>query len=192
MGRRAKNFYDFTFHSEPVVPEHVCEKEGCNCAADYRAPKDKSLTDYYWFCLEHVKEYNAQWNYYEGMSTDEIEAHIKNDLGWQRPTWKLGEQRILSQMYSDPLGIKKEAFGEDEPAASSVPPTKTEAAIIAAVQVLELTFPIERDKVRENYKRLAKTYHPDSTGGDKDAEEKFKHVAEAYRLVMSYLEADKV
>ena len=51
--------------------ERKCDHEGCNKAGIYRAPKDKKLKEYYWFCLEHVQEYNAKWNYYADSDDDE-------------------------------------------------------------------------------------------------------------------------
>ena len=42
-----------------------CDHPGCNEPGEYRAPKDRRLKEYYWFCLKHVQEYNAKWNYYE-------------------------------------------------------------------------------------------------------------------------------
>jgi hypothetical protein len=47
------------------------------------------MTQYRWFCLQHVREYNAAWNYYAGMSDDEVEADIRRDPGWPRPSWPL-------------------------------------------------------------------------------------------------------
>src|SRR5437868_5385867 len=59
----------------PPVAERRCDISGCDCVGEYRAPKSpRQLTDYFWFCLDHVRAYNASWDYYAGMSTDEIEA----------------------------------------------------------------------------------------------------------------------
>ena len=194
MGRRAK--YAFSFNDltgrPPAAPEHICDKEGCGKAAEYRAPKDRTLTDYYWFCLEHVQEYNAQWDYYQGMTPLEIEEQLKQDVCWQRPTWKLGERGADPSMFADPLGIKKEAFGSsyDDPFVRS-DQTHVDPAIAAAARILELAFPLEIKNVRLNYKRLAKQYHPDSNGGNKELEEKFKDITEAYRLIISVLNVKK-
>ena len=57
--------------------ERKCDHPGCEKAGEFRAPKDRSLKDYYWFCLEHVQEYNARWNYYDGISADEPEPEEK-------------------------------------------------------------------------------------------------------------------
>lgn len=195
MGRRAK--YDFFFNDltgkAPVAPEHICDKEGCNKAGEYRAPKDRTLSDYYWFCLEHVQEYNAQWDYYAGMTPNEIEEQLKQDVCWQRPTWKLGERGVDPSMFADPFDLKAEAFGaEEKNHTGTFKPDGTHSsdpAIIAAAKILEIDFPLELERVRLNYKRLAKVYHPDSNGGNKEFEERFKDITEAYRLIMSILRA---
>ena len=51
-----------------------CDKPGCTRAGTCRAPKNRELKDYWWFCKEHAAEYNKNWNYYAGMTPDEIEA----------------------------------------------------------------------------------------------------------------------
>src|SRR5215467_14706962 len=70
-----------------------CEHPGCLAGGDFRAPKSRlQLHEYFWFCLEHVRAYNAAWNYYAGMNETEIEAEIRRDTVWQRPSWKLGDR----------------------------------------------------------------------------------------------------
>jgi molecular chaperone DnaJ len=39
------------------------------------------------------------------------------------------------------------------------------------------------EEIRKAYRKLAHKYHPDKTGGDKEAEEKFKEVGEAYSVL---------
>jgi len=193
MGRRSK--YDFFFNDltgkTPVAPEHICDKEGCDKPAEYRAPKDRTLSEYYWFCLEHVQEYNAQWDYYAGMSPDEIEEHLKQDVCWQRPTWKLGERSLDPTMFADPFDLKAEAFRHEEKTFKPDRPQSMDPAVIVAAKILEVDFPLQKEEVRLNYKRLAKKYHPDSHGGNKELEERFKDITEAYRLIMSVLDTDK-
>ncbi|MBR1777631.1 MAG: DnaJ domain-containing protein [Alphaproteobacteria bacterium] len=197
MGRRSKkeSFFNDLTGRVPAAPEHVCDKEGCNKAGEYRAPKDRTLSDYYWFCLEHVQEYNAQWDYYADMTPDEIEQELKQDVCWQRPTWKLGERGVDPGMFADPLNLKNEAFGPENDKSStgffrSEKPQTADPAITAAAKVLELDFPLQLETVRLSYKRLAKKYHPDSNGGNKESEEHFKDITEAYRLIMSVLKID--
>ena len=59
--------------------------------AEHRAPKSReNLREYYWFCLEHVREYNKSWNYFEDMSEEQISTYRHNSATWHRPTWDLG------------------------------------------------------------------------------------------------------
>ena len=197
MGRRSKftfPFNDLTGKS-PVAPEHICDKEGCNRPGEFRAPKDRTLKDYYWFCLEHVQEYNAQWDYYAGMTPEEIELHLKQDVGWQRPTWKLGERGVDPTMFADPFDLKKEMFNDQNTGSPNETFEKNKAKYAidpvfeAAMKLLQLDFPLKIENVRTNYKKLAKQYHPDSNGGNKESEELFKDLSEAYQLIMRVLNA---
>ena len=185
MGRRSKFSYS-PWRREPEPPKRPCDVPGCPCAGEYRAPKDKSLKEYYWFCLEHVREYNAKWDYYADMTEAEIEQQLKDDYGWGRPTWDMSE-RIASRIFNDPLGLKREAFGDKDSQPKPAKKTITDPALTAAARILELTFPLDKKQVKTNYKRLAKICHPDTTGGDKMLEEKFKDITEAYRLIMTVL-----
>ena len=192
MKRRSK--YDFPFNGltgkAPAVPEHICDKEGCDRPAEFRAPKDRTLKDYYWFCLEHVQEYNAQWDYYAGMSPEEIEEELKRDVCWHRPTWRLGARGIDPSMFDDPLNVKKNMFSSGKREKAKTGGTeRIDQAVVSAAQTLEVDFPLQREKVKTSYKRLAKMYHPDSNGGNKEMEERFKDITEAYRLIMSVLNA---
>ena len=62
------------FAPDPDAPGQTCEAMGCAQQGEYRAPKSRSgAREFHWFCLEHVREFNASWDYYKGMSADEIE-----------------------------------------------------------------------------------------------------------------------
>ena len=62
--------------------EHICDFPGCTKKGEYRAPKDKTLKDYYWFCLEHVTEYNANWNY------DDLQEGIESEFSERKMHFK--------------------------------------------------------------------------------------------------------
>jgi hypothetical protein len=69
----------------PVGEVRGCEWPGCGAHGEFRAPRARDrLTEYFWFCLDHVRDYNAGWNYYQGMSEDEIEADIRADTARRR------------------------------------------------------------------------------------------------------------
>src|SRR5438552_17733411 len=97
---------DPVFTAEPDPPVRLCDHPGCDAGADFRAPRSRlELDRYYWFCLEHVRAYNSAWNYYRGMSEPEIEAEIRRDTVWQRPSWKLGERHGPIPGMRDPFGL---------------------------------------------------------------------------------------
>ncbi|HZB93468.1 MAG TPA: J domain-containing protein [Stellaceae bacterium] len=154
----------------------LCDHPGCAASGDYRAPRSRDrLRQFYWFCLDHVRAYNAQWNYYAGMSAAEIEAEIRNDTVWQRPTWPLGGRFGLFRSRVRDFGM----FGfedEDEHAAKKRPMTEQEQALA----VFDLTPPITFAGLKARYKALVKLHHPDAHGGDKAAEERLKVIIRAY------------
>ena len=62
-----------THDAEAEVALRPCEHPGCTAHAAHRAPKARdALNEFRWFCLPHVREYNASWNYFAGMSADEV------------------------------------------------------------------------------------------------------------------------
>src|ERR1700693_1150757 len=99
---------DPVFAAEPLPPSRLCDHPGCECGGDFRAPRSRlELDRYYWFCLEHVRAYNVAWNYYRGMSEPEIEAEIRRDTVWQRPSWKLGGRHCPIPGVRAPFGLYK-------------------------------------------------------------------------------------
>ena len=72
----------------------------------------------YWkFCLDHVREYNASYNYFAGMSDNAVQAFQKDAVIGHRPTWAMGMNpttraaeggeapKAREWAYSDPLGV---------------------------------------------------------------------------------------
>lgn len=168
--------------SGPAV--RCCDWGGCALEGLYRAPRSRTrLQDYWWFCLDHVRAYNTAWNYYAGMTEAEVEADVRRDTVWQRPTWPLGPGR---GGFNHRFQWQGEGFGEPPDPPKSTPPramSPTERALVT----LDLTPPVTVAIVKARYKLLVKRYHPDANGGDKASEERFKIISEAYRMVMSSL-----
>jgi len=153
---------------------------GCLAAGEYRAPKSRtSLTDYHWFCLAHVRAYNAAWDFYKGMSPGQIEAQLRADTGWQRPTWPLGR---LGSGYPDddalhdPLGVLERGRARRSAGGPPVAP----AELREPLSTLGLPWPTTLDEVKARYKALAKRHHPDANGGSRAAEERLKTINLAY------------
>jgi hypothetical protein len=167
------------------APRHACEHPGCTEAGLFRAPRDRSLRQFLWFCLPHVRDYNKAWDYYKGMAPNEIEAHLRDDTAWQRPTWPLGRLggagRFDPEILRDPLGV----LNAQAPHARRRPreTVETPPELRAALELMELTWPLDQVELRNRYKNLAKRYHPDATGGDRAAEDRLKDINRAYSLL---------
>jgi hypothetical protein len=150
---------------------------GCAEAGTYRAPKSPSnLREFRWFCLGHVREYNAAWDYYKGMSPEEVEANLRADTMWQRPTWplgRLGHAVRMDQVLEDELNL---TFGT----RPKPPSPKLPAELHEALGILGLAWPVSLPAVKARYKKLAKRHHPDANNGDKKSEEMFKTINLAY------------
>lgn len=166
----------------------TCDHPGCALEGEYRAPRARDrLNEYYWFCLEHVRAYNAAWDYYKGMSAEQIEDEIRRSTTWQRPTWPLGAKtsnRKFSFGMEDPFGLFEDE-AEEMKKARTRPLTPEEEAM----KVLELEPPLTMAALKSRYKMLVKRHHPDANGGDKDAEEKFKQINHAYKTLLDSLNA---
>jgi hypothetical protein len=169
------------------LPDRPCDHPGCSQAGEYRAPKSRrALRDYYWFCLDHVRAYNAAWDFYAGMRPDEIEEIVRSDITWQRPTWPLGRVtggrfRFDPERVKDPLGI----FGGDMWQRQQATPPSPEQA---AMEVMDLSMPLTLEILKARYKELCKRHHPDTNGGDKAAEERFKQISQAYKTLRESLD----
>src|SRR5216683_7569235 len=169
------------FDPSPQPQMRMCEHPGCAAGGDFRAPRSRASLDlYYWFCLDHVREYNAAWNYYAGMSEAEIEAEIRHDTTWQRPTWPLGSRFSPNHApgMRDDFGIFGDPSGET---AHETPRNKRQLTPQeAALVVFEIAPPFTLVRLKARYKELVKLHHPDAHGGDKAAEEKLKVINQAY------------
>ena len=100
------------FAPDPAAPGRPCDIPGCDELAGYRAPKSPtSLADYHWFCLDHVRAYNAKWDYYRGMTPGQIESELRADVTGRRPTWPLGRNGggLEAEFGADPLDVLSEA-----------------------------------------------------------------------------------
>ena len=208
MGEGTKNASkwanDLRVKRQPVTkPARLCEKPGCQGAGEHRAPKSRTaLNDYYWFCLEHVREYNLSWDYFRGMSPGEVDAYQRAAVVGLRPTWKLGERsagpsqqlhEFFRGAYVDPSMVFNDGpnTGSTEKAADSrkVSEEKTERKRskmqLAALETLHLDPDATLQDVKTRFKELVKRYHPDANGGDRGAEERLRQVIKAYGQLRS-------
>jgi hypothetical protein len=175
-----------------AAPERACSVPGCNAPGEHRAPRSRdNLDEFYWFCLEHVREYNKSWNYCRGMSETQIEREIRNDTVWRRPTWRLGSQtaahrRFEAEWHAHGFGFRPEdeAHPQDGDGRSAAGTAEQKA-----LRCMDLVPPVTLTQLTARYKELVKQFHPDANGGDRTAEERLKDINDAYRTLRRFLAA---
>lgn len=188
---RLQRDYFASFSARPQSAARVCDHPGCTGEGTYRAPRDrKHLTEYYWFCLEHVQAYNRSWDYYAGLSQTEIEDEIRRDATWQRPSWPMGKWGAAEQRLREKIvrgkGFAFGAEADDDDGASKPSRGAVDTPETQALATLGLTPPVAFDQVKARYRELAKLHHPDANGGDKAAEERLKIVNQAYTVLKAW------
>ncbi|MFZ9502176.1 MAG: J domain-containing protein, partial [Beijerinckiaceae bacterium] len=72
----------------------ACDHPGCGAAGEYRAPKGRNREgQYFCFCLDHVRAYNQSYNYFTGMTDEDVAKYQKEAVIGHRPTWTMGVKR---------------------------------------------------------------------------------------------------
>lgn len=178
---------------DPDAPNQSCDIQGCPSPGAYRAPKSRTeLNRYFWFCLDHVRAYNASWDFYKGMSPEQIEAQLRDDTNWQRPTWPLGHLggTIDEAMLRDPLHVLNAGFNSKASRRQPSPGHDVPTDLREPMATLGLDWPVTMDVLKSRYKELAKRHHPDANGGDRAAEERLKTINLAYAAVRHRLTAE--
>ena len=163
----------------------VCEHPGCQESEQYRAPKSPDiLDDYFWFCKDHVREYNLKWNFFENATEQEFEEQVDEDRVWGRNTKPFGkrseEQRAWARLgVDDPHQVLGENAtrnpGKSVTGTRRLPPTERRA-----IEILEAKDHWTKPEIRKAYKALIKVLHPDMNGGDRSQEEQLAEVVWAW------------
>ena len=162
-----------------------CDFPGCEKPGICRAPKSRDLNEYHHFCREHAAEYNKNWNYYAGMSDDELERD------WEQRTFgsTLKDKKQAAAQTAEYLEFLR-GFINGRGNVSRTFPKRTgpPSAVIAALSVFDLPITTTWKEVQTQYRRLAKKYHPDTAKNlnDKSAAEKFANLSSAYSTLEKY------
>ncbi len=173
---------------ESETSQRVCDHDGCEEPGKFRAPKAPDvLDDFYWFCKDHVREYNLKWNFFDGKTEAEMNAQNTTDKVWERRTkdWRDPEQRawarlgiedphqVLGQNATRNPGRGANANGSGH--TRKLPPTERKA-----IEILDAKDTWSKAEIRRAYKSLIKVLHPDMNGGDRSQEEQLQQVVWAW------------
>lgn len=171
---------DFATNKPEQRAKH-CDMPGCTHTAEHRAPKNRGLSDYYNFCLDHVREYNKAWNFFEGMNHREVEEHMVNSLYGDRPTWRYDTDASVYERLRT-AAWKTYNFTDETPPKNGHG-YSGQTPEYEALGIMGLSLPVTLSDIKTRYKELAKKYHPDRNKGCKKSEELLKTINMAYTIL---------
>ncbi|MEE9347991.1 MAG: J domain-containing protein [Robiginitomaculum sp.] len=171
--------------------EKVCDWSGCVEKGGCKAPKSPDrLRDYYNFCAKHAREYNKNWNFFSGMSDDDISEWQVGARHGHRPTWDVKKntgERAKGQK-NRPAGTTAAGaegyniFGNGDREMAQQPRRRLTKLQLKALSDLGLDEFSGPKMVRERYTQLVKQLHPDA-GGSESSVESFQRVVKAYKVL---------
>ena len=160
--------------------EIICEWENCSELGNFKAPLEKDNSKNYKFlCKEHIKQFNKNWNYFDGMSQEQVENFLKSDLTWHKPTQEFASSDnffniLWNNALSDEFKIfyKKKYFNSHD--------RKITSKDRDAFEIMGLELNADWTEVQKKFKTLVKKFHPDKNSGNKKYEDKLKKITLAY------------
>jgi hypothetical protein len=172
----------------------ACEHPGCKALGEFRAPKGRDHEGQYWrFCLNHVRAYNASYNYFTGMSDGAVAAYQKDAVIGHRPTWNMGVNGAAAKAgaaatrewsYSDPLGVLRgHDFTRRRAAPAEPKRPRYTGAVRKALDVMGLDENADKPAIKAQYKALVKRFHPDANGGDRSFEDRLRDIIKAHDIL---------
>ena len=183
------------FHGRHEGEGRECQHPRCDERGEFRAPGSlgpgfDGPGEWRWFCLDHVREFNAGYDWFEGMSAEEILEAQSPVAGWGRQSRIYRADAGVDGVprwadFDDPLDaigaraadIRKRAQGRGGTWQRFAPRERE------ALNVMGLGSDTDRRKLRRRYSELVRRYHPDRNGGDRSHEAKLGRVVEAYQLL---------
>lgn len=200
-------YFDMVRIRRPQVQEQqaastgfpCCHWKGCEEPGLHRAPKGRGRDrEYFLFCPDHVRQYNASYNYFDGMSDAEVEEFQKDAVTGHRPTWKVGANAWSHGTHQNISGAEirrfaearvasaqsfyawraRQARAETETARRHIKPLEKKS-----LEALGLADSAGKDEIKTRFKELVKRHHPDSNGGDRASEDKLREIIQAYNYL---------
>jgi hypothetical protein len=181
------------FHGRVEGQTRACSHAGCSEAGEFRAPPEylrdgpDGPPQWRWFCLDHIRAFNQGYNFFKGMSPDEIDEAQRPYAGWGTETRAFSSNAQSGTMpprwgdFSDPLdaiGARfKERMAEQARRADGKVLAQEDRA---ALKTMGLTVDADRKALRTRYTQLVRRFHPDHNGGDRSHEKALQDVIAAY------------
>jgi hypothetical protein len=187
--RAPKDRPNARFHGRVENAAERCAHPGCDEPGEFRAPPPGGRAadqppEWRWLCLDHVRAFNTGYNFFSGMSTDEIEAAQRPMAGWERETRAFAhsgaDRPPRWAEFADPLDAIGARFRR------ATPQQRADGKPLSGenrrdLDTLGLSTDADRKALRQRYTELVRRFHPDHNGGDRGHELELGRVIEAYQ-----------
>ena len=161
--------------------KNICDWNKCNKTGEYKAPIEKDNSkNYRLLCLNHVKEFNKNWNYFSDMNDRQICDFIKSDMTWHKPTQSFESSDNFFKILWNNALKDDEKKQEIDKQFSNFGQFKFNHNDIKAFGILGVSIGLEWKKIQKKFKKLVKKFHPDMNAGNKKYEDKLKIITLAY------------
>jgi hypothetical protein len=181
------------FHGRVEGQARSCDHPGCEGTGEFRAPPIGGRRagfdgpgDWRWLCLDHVRAFNGGYNFFSGMSPEEINEQQRPYAGWERETRAFSANASPGPRWADfidPLDAISGRFGARPPERADGRPLSDGDR--RALDTLGLGADADRRALRQRYADLVRRYHPDRNGGDRSHEKALQEVISAYTQLKS-------
>ena len=171
--------------------KNICDWEKCKEIGVYKAPVEKDNSKKYrLLCLEHIKIFNKNWNYFSDMNESEIENFIKSDLTWHKPTKSFSSsENFFKILWKNTLDDQTNFF--DKMGTKTFKKSVLTEKDRHALEVLGLRGETKWPDIQKKFKTLVKKYHPDKNQGSKKHEDLLKKITLAYSQLKTSVEKTK-
>lgn len=186
------------FHGRVGSSGTTCQWPDCEEPGEFRAP-GATLANFdgpgqsRWFCLDHVRDFNAGYDWFAGMTPEDILRAQSPLAGWETQSRAFRPDANVDQAprwadFADPLdAISMRAGRFRKTAAATAQNTAATNRFTPeerrAFEVMGLAPDTNRAMLRQRYSHLVQRYHPDRNGGDRRHEARLQQVVAAYQLL---------
>jgi len=163
----------------------TCEHKSCDLAGEFKSPKRGG--GHLMFCKRHAAEYNKRWNFFDGMTDEEVKDFNEAARHGHKQTWKVGTGPVSGKKAAaklDPKNWKGREMFEDGMSSTTRAAQRGRTRLeMRALSELDLPKEATAADIRARYAEYVRRFHPDSNAGDRSSEEKLARVINAWKML---------
>ena len=148
--------------------KNICDWNNCKEIGAYKAPVEKDNSKKFrMLCLEHVKEFNKNWNYFSGMNDEQVINFLKSDMIWHKPTQSFSSSdNFFKVLWNNTL---KDEFDKDKFKSdyNHMRQFKFDHKDIKAFGILGVSVGLKWNKIQDKFKVLWNNTLKDELDKDK-------------------------